>query len=58
MRTIYFVNLGLNFLVGIIATTFSEVKQAKNVGSIISGNTATALLLLMTPGLSPHGEKT
>lgn len=57
MRPIYFVHLGLIFLAGILATFLPEVKQAKIGGPINTGDTAwlltaTALVLLMTPGLS------
>lgn len=57
MRPIYFVHLSLIFLAGILATFLPEVKQAKIGGPINTGDTAwlltaTALVLLMTPGLS------
>lgn len=56
MRPIYFVHLGYIFLAGILAIVLPEVKQAKIGGPISTGDTAwlltaTALVLLMTPGL-------
>lgn len=57
MRPIYFIHLGLILVAGILATFLPEMKQTKIGGPINSGDTAwlltaSALVLLMTPGLS------
>lgn len=57
MRPIYLIHLGLILLAGILATFLPEIKQVKIGGPINTGDTAwlltaTALVLLMTPGLS------
>lgn len=57
MRPIYLIHLGLILLAGSLATFLPEVPQSKVGGPINTGDTAwlltaTALVLLMTPGLS------
>lgn len=57
MRPMYLIHLGLIFVSGLLATFLPEVPQAKVAGPINSGDTAwlltaSALVLLMTPGLS------
>ena len=57
MRPIYLIHLGLILLAGLLATFLPETKQLKIGGPINTGDTAwlltaTALVLLMTPGLS------
>ncbi|HXH75421.1 MAG TPA: ammonium transporter [Bacteriovoracaceae bacterium] len=57
MRPIYLIHLGLILVCGLLATFLPEIPQAKVGGAINTGDTAwlltaSALVLLMTPGLS------
>jgi Amt family ammonium transporter len=57
MRPIYLIHLSLILVAGLLATFMPEIPQAKVGGAIDKGDTAwlltaSALVLLMTPGLS------